>query len=644
MAFVGEVVFQLYLLIMATKQKKNKKPLHTRPATPPSPEPGGGKKLKRLLILGLALAFIFYGFSRALELRWFGDDIFITLRYIRHWFLGEGLIYNPGEWVQGYTHFLWLLLLSLARFLGFNPLEASMDLGLISYLILLGVFLLYSFKLFSGSRLLPLPVTVVALAFHYDFNVWATGGLETMFYTLLTCLVPGILFLFNLRQRTRLLLAGTALLLLMLTRPDGALMVILVNVFLGTTYLLQKIKFKQLIGRLVLLNFPLVMIYLPYLGWKLYYYDSLLPNTYYAKAAYMSHWSQGFIYLWSYFRAYWSSWFWIAGLVPFAYLILSWYKKNKKGWAGLMNDKDIRLFVFLLSYILLYGLIFIARIGGDFMYARFLIPVIPFFYFLIEIMLAAFGKLKLLKPGQANLAAILLTVIIIPLSGQAEEIRNDMLLREKNGKKEAGTWHHINDERYYYLHNYPLQERIEAGRYFRPYFKGLDINILNRGDCCFCYYADIHRVVENFGLTDSVIAHQPLQKRGGRVGHEKKATLEYIEKAGVHFCLNRSFYERKPYRIVYIKPGPYAFHAEMFYYDKPLMNKLKKRFGEAIDFVNIEDEVNYFVYNLMYQVPESETRLLYKEMKPFYFDRNDDPVTRKQEALMRQYLGYDQKE
>ena len=38
------------------------------------------------------------------------DDAYISLRYARNLVSGTGLVYNPGEYVQGYTNFLWVML------------------------------------------------------------------------------------------------------------------------------------------------------------------------------------------------------------------------------------------------------------------------------------------------------------------------------------------------------------------------------------------------------------------------------------------------------------------------------------------------------------------------------------------------------
>jgi hypothetical protein len=44
------------------------------------------------------------------------DDGFISFRYADHLARGQGLVYNIGERVEGYTNFLWVALLAAARF------------------------------------------------------------------------------------------------------------------------------------------------------------------------------------------------------------------------------------------------------------------------------------------------------------------------------------------------------------------------------------------------------------------------------------------------------------------------------------------------------------------------------------------------
>ena len=54
---------------------------------------------------------------------WFiTDDAFISFRYVRNLLEGHGLVFNPGEYVEGYTNFLWILeLAAIWRVLGIRP-------------------------------------------------------------------------------------------------------------------------------------------------------------------------------------------------------------------------------------------------------------------------------------------------------------------------------------------------------------------------------------------------------------------------------------------------------------------------------------------------------------------------------------------
>ncbi len=50
------------------------------------------------------------------------DDAFISFRYTRNLLEGHGLVFNPGERVEGYTNFLWILeLAALWAIFGIRP-------------------------------------------------------------------------------------------------------------------------------------------------------------------------------------------------------------------------------------------------------------------------------------------------------------------------------------------------------------------------------------------------------------------------------------------------------------------------------------------------------------------------------------------
>ena len=69
------------------------------------------------LLMSICIAL---GLWRAWQVMWIGDDAFISLRYSDMFARGEGLVFNSGEWVEGYTNFLWTLLLGILGKLGFS--------------------------------------------------------------------------------------------------------------------------------------------------------------------------------------------------------------------------------------------------------------------------------------------------------------------------------------------------------------------------------------------------------------------------------------------------------------------------------------------------------------------------------------------
>src|SRR6266404_6223228 len=52
------------------------------------------------------------------------DDAFISFRYARNLVEGHGLVFNPGERVEGYTNFVWVLLAALFMKIGIDPVLA----------------------------------------------------------------------------------------------------------------------------------------------------------------------------------------------------------------------------------------------------------------------------------------------------------------------------------------------------------------------------------------------------------------------------------------------------------------------------------------------------------------------------------------
>ena len=61
-----------------------------------------------MTLLCLAALFLFRDFHQ--------DDAYISMRYAANLLSGEGLVWNPGERVEGYTNFLHVMALALLGF------------------------------------------------------------------------------------------------------------------------------------------------------------------------------------------------------------------------------------------------------------------------------------------------------------------------------------------------------------------------------------------------------------------------------------------------------------------------------------------------------------------------------------------------
>lgn len=250
-------------------------------------QPGraGGKRRRLLLLLCLLLIPYLLLVARF----WYvTDDAFISYRYARNLVLGHGLRYNPGESppVEGYSNFLWVLLCALFELVGVarggtTPLPDPTR-GPVFVSAACGIALLcLVFDRLRRHLELPLPVAWLAtltLACFPPFAVWSTSGLETMPFALLVFLTFDRLIL---RRNGPGWLGGSiAGLLLALIRVEGIgwVVVILLAALVADRQRAQRRAAYLRCGLLVVIG------YLAYFVWRYAYYQSLLPNTAYAKA------------------------------------------------------------------------------------------------------------------------------------------------------------------------------------------------------------------------------------------------------------------------------------------------------------------------------------------------------------------------
>ena len=153
------------------------------------------------------------------------DDAFIAFRYVRSFVHDEGLTYNAGERVWGFTSLLWCALLVPFAWSGFDLAASARFLGFVCNVLLLVVVLRYR-STPEASRGAS-RWTALLLASNGAFVLQGINGMETALFSLL--FVLAVREYGNVLERgaaRRLTRVGALAALVAMTRPEGALLML----------------------------------------------------------------------------------------------------------------------------------------------------------------------------------------------------------------------------------------------------------------------------------------------------------------------------------------------------------------------------------------------------------------------------------
>lgn len=231
------------------------------------------------LILALSLAALVVGW-RAF---WFlTDDAYIAFRYVSNSVLGHGYVWNapPFMPVEGYTSFLWVVILDLVwRLTGIEPPTAANPLLLAcsAATLLLTAWMVQRLPLraeLESWRPLWLALVLAYVVSNRTFLTFASSGLEAALFNLLLTAWVALARSTAPNRSWRWLALCTVAALSALARPDGLL-------FALATALLLIVQGPPWRPRL-LAAWPLLLVP-THLLWRWSFYGEWLPNTYYAK-------------------------------------------------------------------------------------------------------------------------------------------------------------------------------------------------------------------------------------------------------------------------------------------------------------------------------------------------------------------------
>jgi hypothetical protein len=506
--------------------------------------------------------------------RFMSDDAYIAFRYARNLSEGHGLVFNPGyERVEGYTCFLWVLLLAGFDSIGLDPPLVANWISAILGAALWALVIAYCWRSMPAQgRPWLMIVPALWLASNRGYAMWCTGGLETKLYEIL--IVGGVLLnATDAQVEKRRWWPGALLLALAsLTRPDA----LLVSAMVFGARALHEISTGGFRLKPAILG---AAIYLGIVGahfaFRLAYYGAWFPNTYYAKLDAQSWWDLGLVYFAAFGLEY-AAVVWL----PLAIIGAIAYVRASKAIVPL-----------LFAAAVVPHAIYIAFAGGDNFEYRPINLYLPFFAILIyagvrdvveqwrlPILGAAWG---LAACAAAAFIPVLTHIDFPPVLYRPGFPGISVRL---DGSKEL-----VSSERHLDLFAIPgLREYLNL--YNRVYakltshFGGLrqeeqvlhlatviadgkrlaalidqgvlprDTHIATRSVGAIPYLTDL-RTLDILGLTDAHVAHGPMAPNERRmIAHGKNASMDYMREQGVEvIAIVTTFMTNDPVEIDYAR-------------------------------------------------------------------------------------------
>ncbi|WP_145978793.1 hypothetical protein [Granulicoccus phenolivorans] len=310
------------------------------------------------------------------------DDGFINVRVVMELHAGNGPVFNPGERVELTTSTLWFYLLALVSWI--VPAEISVTAVVLGWICAVAAFVFAALGAVRFARAsgqadgFPLPaglLVVAAIPVMWDF---ATSGLEPAitFAWLAICFwglarrlpVPGVE---GPKPEPRAawdpLWLPIVIGLGYLVRPDAALY----SVGFAVALLWQSRRsWKGWVAAALLA----VALPLAYQIFRMGYYGILVPNTALAKGAGNALWGLGGNYAWLFLNGFA---LWLPLLI--GGLLLAYRLRHL---IGQRNRAAIALVAGTVVPALAH-VVYVIRVGGDFMHGRFLLP--PLFALMLPI-------------------------------------------------------------------------------------------------------------------------------------------------------------------------------------------------------------------------------------------------------------------
>ena len=488
------------------------------------------------------------------------DDAFISFRYVRNLLAGHGLVFNPGEYVEGYSNFLWVLeLAAVWGALGVPPEQAAPWLSAACTAATVAALLWWVARLpHLQNRGMTAWMALGLLCSSATFAVWTSGGgLETRQFTLFIVLAVVCLSLYR-DSRRGLLTAALSLAAAALTRPEGPLIAACCFGWFAVQRMADTGRLNPDWRRLLYLAAPFVVLVGAHFLWRYSYYGEWLPNTYYAK--HVRPWYEsGFRYLQA------------AALETGLYLLIPLSFAALRERLRECRDGTYALALLLVGVHVAY----VLRIGGD----HFEYRPLDFYWPLLALPAAAgivhLGSRIALPRLPAPSACAL--VLFVPVLFYCNAFQGALLFAAaKIDERILQTHVELDDANAGWLmaapgmpmltaragdlHRSLMRQRVakrfvhhrefanQQLRKWKPY-ENMDREVIP-GDALtvdvsigirFYYLPDL-KVIDFHGLTDATVARNPVEapNHERQMAHDRRPPVGYLEERGVNFTIRPS--------------------------------------------------------------------------------------------------------
>jgi len=287
---------------------------------------------------------------------WTCDDALITFRCVRNWLAGDGLGFNPGDRVESFSNFLFVVLLAPCELVGADLFTAANVLGIAATACQLALLVWLLAR--CDMPLVVIAFAAALLATDRVAVVWATGGLETAVHGALVLAVLAL----QLEQPQRIRTLAGLHVALAASRPEGIVFAIVWFAHLAITRRTNELR------RALNWFLPLVALVL---AARLLYYGELLANPYRAKVDGVHTLEFGPGYALAFLRR--MGLYGVAALASVPLVVLA-----ARGWRG---GGRVRAPLVLATAMLVVQLAAVIASGGDYMTDfRLLAPVVGTYY------------------------------------------------------------------------------------------------------------------------------------------------------------------------------------------------------------------------------------------------------------------------